>query len=42
MGNNGPGVGNAFYGAPPKAGAVQAEGGGQDAGPYVVLAAQSN
>ena len=42
MGDNGPGVGDALDGAPPEAGAVQAEGGGQDAGPHVVLAAQSN
>ena len=42
MGDNGPGVGDALDGAPPEAGAVQAEGRGQDAGPHVVLAAQSN
>ena len=42
MGDNGPGVGDALDGAPPEAGAVQAEGRGQDAGSHVVLAAQSN
>ena len=42
MGDNGPGVGDALDGAPSEAGTVQAEGRGQDAGPHVVLAAQSN